>query len=102
SARLEELQAQARGQATRIRMKALREAVELNTRAQALAEVEGTEAEAEEPEAGLAAPAPGSEIAAEVAEIEEAAPQPTANGSSNGHADGNGHAIVPGTSWEPG
>jgi hypothetical protein len=111
SARLEDLQAQARGQATRIRMKALREAVELNTRAQALAEVEGTEAEveepeAEEPEAGLAAAAPGSEIAAEVAEIEEAAPQPTANGSTNGHANGNGHGnghvAEPGTSWEPG
>ena len=78
SARLEELQAQARGQATRIRMKALREAVELSGKARALAEVE------EEPE---------SEIAAEVAEIEEAAPQPTANG--NGH-------VEPGTSWEPG
>jgi hypothetical protein len=99
SARLEDLQAQARGQATRIRMKALREAVELNTRAQALAEVEGTEDEAQEPQAGLAAPEPG--IAAEVAEIEEAAPQPTANGSSNGHANGNGHAAEPGTSWEP-
>ena len=81
SARLEELQAQARGQATRIRMKALREAVELSGKAQALAEVEGTK-EPSEPE-----------IATEVAEIEEAAPQPTANG--NGHSE-------PGTSWEPG
>mgnify|MGYP001455701685 CR=1 FL=1 len=36
TARLEELQAQARGQATRIRMKALREAVEVSKRVQAL------------------------------------------------------------------
>jgi hypothetical protein len=104
SARLEDLQAQARGQATRIRMKALREAVELNTRAQALAEVEGTEAEAKEPQASTDAPepeaAPEPGIAAEVAEIEEAAPQPTANSSANGHSNGNG--AEPGTSWEPG
>ena len=33
---------------------------------------------------------------AEVAEIEEAAPQPTANRSANGHANGNGHAVEPG------
>jgi uncharacterized coiled-coil protein SlyX len=38
--RLEELQAQARGQATRIRMKALREAVEVSKRVQALTEAE--------------------------------------------------------------
>jgi uncharacterized coiled-coil protein SlyX len=38
--RLEELQAQARGQATRIRMKALREAVEVSKKIQALSEVE--------------------------------------------------------------
>jgi hypothetical protein len=100
SARLEELQAQARGQATRIRMKALREAVELSGKAQALAEVE---AEApSEPEAPIDDPRRDSEIGAEVAEIEEAAPQPTANGSANGHANGNGHAVEPGTSWEPG
>lgn len=37
AARLEEVNAQARGQATRIRMKALREAVELNRRAEELA-----------------------------------------------------------------
>jgi hypothetical protein len=41
SARLEELQAQARGQATRIRMKALREAVEVSKRVQALNEADG-------------------------------------------------------------
>jgi len=38
AARLEEIQAQARGQATRIRMKALREAVEVSRRAQELAD----------------------------------------------------------------
>jgi hypothetical protein len=102
SARLEDLQAQARGQATRIRMKALREAVELSTKAQALAEAEETEA----PESAPAAE-PESEIAAEVAEIEEAAakatPQPTANGAGNGHVTANGHAqIDPDVSWEPG
>lgn len=44
SARLEEIQAQARGQATRIRMKALREAVEVGRRAQELSEAQaGTE-----------------------------------------------------------
>ena len=40
AARLDEIQAQARGQATRIRMKALREAVELGRRAQELAEAD--------------------------------------------------------------
>jgi hypothetical protein len=40
SARLEELEAQARGQATRIRMKALREAVEVSKRVKALTEVQ--------------------------------------------------------------
>lgn len=40
SARLEEIQAQARGQATRIRMKALREAVEVSRRVQALNEAQ--------------------------------------------------------------
>jgi hypothetical protein len=50
SARLEEIQRQARGQATRIRMKALREAVEVSRRVQQLAETQ-------------AAPAPGAPIA---------------------------------------
>jgi hypothetical protein len=40
TARLQEIEAQARGQATRIRMKALREAVEVGRRAQALSEAE--------------------------------------------------------------
>lgn len=93
SARLEDLQAQARGQATRIRMKALREAVELSSKAQALAEVEATEAE---PRWRTEDAEPESEIAAEVAEVEEAAAE--AASTSNG----NGHAVEPGTSWEPG
>ena len=41
SAQLEEIQAQARGQATRIRMKALREAVEVSRRTQELVDVHG-------------------------------------------------------------
>jgi hypothetical protein len=48
SAKLDEIQAQARGQATRIRMKALREAVEVGRRAQELSEAEA--------EAGATAP----------------------------------------------
>jgi hypothetical protein len=93
SARLEELQAQARGQATRIRMKALREAVEVSRRVRELNEVEGgaEEAEVERVAEGLA-PQPGSNGAA------------SANGSSNGN--GNGHVAAddaePATSWEPG
>lgn len=45
SARLEEIQSQARGQATRIRMKALREAVEVSRRVQALADAQAPAAE---------------------------------------------------------
>jgi hypothetical protein len=79
SARLEELQAQARGQATRIRMKALREAVEVGKRVQELndAEADG----AEEPDAAPAAPEPVI----------------TAHGNGKGHT-----AIDSDTSWEPG
>jgi hypothetical protein len=44
SAKLEEIQAQARGQATRIRMKALREAVEVGRRAQELSEAQAASA----------------------------------------------------------
>jgi hypothetical protein len=83
SARLEELQAQARGQATRIRMKALREAVEVGKRVQELndAEVDG----------------------AEEADVAPAAPEPVITAHSNGKGNGNGHsAIDPDTSWEPG
>jgi hypothetical protein len=58
SERLEAIEAQARGQATRIRMKALREAVEVSRRTQELAEVhEGSTNGAEQP-----AP-PGAEAA---------------------------------------
>src|ERR1700760_3697119 len=74
TARLEELQAQARGQATRIRMKALREAVEVSKKAELLS---AFEEETEEE----------SDIAAEAAAVEEAvadvAPQAASNG--NGH-----------------
>jgi hypothetical protein len=108
SARLEDLQAQARGQATRIRMKALREAVELSSKAHAVAEAE--QAAVSEPAPEASAPeqaATGSEIAAEVAEIEEAAakatPQTTADGAGDGHVTANGHSqIDPDVSWEPG
>jgi len=50
STRLEELQEQARGQATRIRMKALRDAVEVSQRVQALTEAEGSANGAAAPE----------------------------------------------------
>jgi hypothetical protein len=100
SSRLEELQAQARGQATRIRMKALREAVEVGKRVQELNEAEagGADAEAEAAE-------PSTDIAAEAAALEDAAPvpEPRAAGSAPGHANGNGRASVdPGTTWQPG
>ncbi len=99
SARLEELQAQARGQATRIRMKALREAVELSSKAQALAEVEE---DGSAPQVGTDAAKPESKIAAEVAAVEEAAAGAVPQSTANGHANGNGHTAEPGTSWEPG
>ncbi len=59
SGRLEEIQAQARGQATRIRMKALREAVEVSQRAKELAAANGDAANGAAPggAAGIAAPA---------------------------------------------
>jgi len=50
TARLEELEAQARGQATRIRMKALREAVEVSKKVKALTEAEAA-AEGDAPSA---------------------------------------------------
>jgi hypothetical protein len=59
SSRLAEIQAQARGQATRIRMKALREAVEVGRRAQELSETQA-----------------GAEAVA-----------PNTNGSADGHSD---------------
>jgi hypothetical protein len=51
SGRLEEIQAQARGQATRIRMKALHEAVEVGRRVQELNEAQAAAVEAPAPEA---------------------------------------------------
>jgi hypothetical protein len=59
TARLEEVEAQARGQATRIRMKALREAVEVSKKVKALTDVEpalegeGEQAEGEPDDEGL-------------------------------------------------
>ncbi|HVO54427.1 MAG TPA: hypothetical protein VMT37_08445 [Solirubrobacterales bacterium] len=70
TARLEEMQAQARGQATRIRMKALREAVEVSRKVQAL-----TEAHEAAPEVDAAPETPV-----------EADPSPLLNG----HADFDG------------
>ncbi len=78
TARLEEMQAQARGQATRIRMKALREAVEVSRRVQALSEAHGLDGESR-PEPGTAAPA--EPAAAESARAERAAAEPATNGS---------------------
>jgi hypothetical protein len=49
SERLEEIQAQARGQATRIRMKALREAVEVSRRTQELSDVHADSANGDAP-----------------------------------------------------
>jgi hypothetical protein len=87
SSRLEDLQAQARGQATRIRMKALREAVEVSKRVQELNEAESGEAEHAEP-----------------AEPEVIVPEPIASEPViTAHRNGSGHApIDPDTSWEPG
>jgi hypothetical protein len=51
TARLEELEAQARGQATRIRMKALREAVEVSKKVQALTDAETAAGDGPAPEA---------------------------------------------------
>jgi hypothetical protein len=53
TARLQEIEAQARGQATRIRMKALREAVEVSKRAQELIYAEEEPAEGGESRNGL-------------------------------------------------
>jgi hypothetical protein len=105
SARLEELQAQARGQATRIRMKALREAVEVSRRVQELNEVEGG-AEAVEVEPATEPADQGDEDSAHTRANGSVSTNGAAstNGASNGN--GNGHtpaeATEPPTSWEPG
>ena len=65
TARLEELQEQARGQATRIRMKALREAVEVSARVQALTDAHRQDAAAAEP---TVMPNPETEAATPAAE----------------------------------
>lgn len=70
TARLEEMQEQARGQATRIRMKALREAVEVSRRVQALTESYPAAAEAEDAGAVAAGPRPIGE------ELDEVLPPP--------------------------
>jgi chromosome segregation ATPase len=59
TARLEELETQARGQATRIRMKALREAVEVSKKVKALTEVDP--AFQSEPQVAAPEPAPADE-----------------------------------------
>jgi len=59
SARLEEIQEQARGQATRIRMKALREAVEVSRRTQELADAHNGSANGAAPVGGSAEAALG-------------------------------------------
>jgi hypothetical protein len=59
SERLEEIQTQARGQATRIRMKALREAVEVSRRTQELVDVHDASANGAEPSPGGAEAALG-------------------------------------------
>lgn len=100
SARLEDLQAQARGQATRIRMKALREAVEVSRRAQELAEVEAGGAEDPAPQEPAAEEV---DVAADAAAAEEQgtgiASRPTADVATNGNGH---HEIDLDTSWEPG
>ena len=64
TARLEELETQARGQATRIRMKALREAVEVSKKVKALTEVDP--AFQSEPQAAASEPADESKHAGRV------------------------------------
>jgi hypothetical protein len=88
SARLEELQAQARGQATRIRMKALREAVEVSNKVRQL-----DEAERAESDSGLAPRATADAAPPEPISVPEPEIQITRNGNG---------ALEPGTSWTPG
>jgi hypothetical protein len=86
SSRLEELQSQARGQATRIRMKALREAVEVSRRAQELTELQGGGVEVVQ-----TPPAPP---------VAEPEPEPTIHVTHNGNGNGNGHAPEA-AAWTP-
>ena len=64
TARLLEIEAQARGQATRIRMKALREAVEVGRRAQELSEAEGLSGDESPPQV----PSPNGSATAEISQ----------------------------------
>ena len=69
TARLQEIEAQARGQATRIRMKALREAVEVGRRAQELSDATAPSANGADPvEANGADPLAGGGIPADLFE----------------------------------
>jgi hypothetical protein len=61
ASRLEEVQSQARGQATRIRMKALREAVEVSRRAQELADMQAAPGNGNGPGPVLRDASPGSD-----------------------------------------
>lgn len=83
TARLEELQAQARGQATRIRMKALREAVEVSKRVKALADAHEEELGVDEAE-----PVEETPASALAADADPAAPIPEFAGGSNGNGNG--------------
>jgi hypothetical protein len=77
TARLEELQQQARGQATRIRMKALREAVEVSRRVQAMTDAYPGTGEVESEEgADREAAQPSSEPAPIAEELDEILPLP--------------------------
>ncbi|MEX2107823.1 MAG: hypothetical protein WD827_02915 [Solirubrobacterales bacterium] len=60
--RLEEIQAQARGQATRIRMKALREAVEVSRRTQELADAQTGATNGAEPSDAAEAESPAKDL----------------------------------------
>jgi uncharacterized coiled-coil protein SlyX len=98
SARLEDLQAQARGQATRIRMKALREAVEVSKRVEALSDAEALEADGDEPLGEGKSDAEGEGLAKPADEPSAATsdPEPATNGNGNGSANGNGHSLYAG------
>jgi len=71
SRRLDEIQAQARGQATRIRMKALREAVEVSRRVQELAQRLGLDPAALSGNGDFPAAASNGHVEADVAELFE-------------------------------
>jgi hypothetical protein len=80
AARLEEIHTQARGQATRIRMKALREAVEVGRRAEELAEAQAAAAQTA---AGNGSRPPGASGAAQPSAVAE-------NGAASGLEGGPG------------